>query len=319
MEVDQTYFNVPWSGVRSSTLPYALEPNPSSGDLTYDDPDNENYLKICPWGYDGPNDTTPSGWRGQRKSLSNLGGYTTFVDEDFQLNYPTQQFPAATACRKEDTDCSSNPDTCMVGSCTDAEVVAGERTRIELKVAAGQTPECQYSSTLDNGYIQLKCKMRDSGFGNTGPYKPNVDRCAPWTHTGFKNTVTEEMLDVSYVRHWSRAGNQFVYFAVFETVREDAIALVNAMFNNTEGSVDLPIEVWSASFFNSSNIPTDYHPSSLSAFTFVYGDGAEYGTSIDGLSRRRIGSTQQGVGFPNARDYTVFTVSRYFFAVPFFV
>lgn len=301
--------------------PYALEPNPSDGELAYN-PANENYLKLCPWGYDGPNDATPSGWRGQRKDLSNLGGYTTFVDDDFQLNYPTQQFPAATACRKQDTDPTClNPDTCMVGSCTDAEVEAGVRTRIELKIAAGKTPECEYSSTLDNGYIQLKCKMRDSGFGNTGPFKPNVDRCAPWTHTGFKNTVTEAILHVSYVRHWSRAGDQFVYFAVFETDTAAAIALVNNMFDNTDGSVDLPIEVWSASFFDSSSIPADYDPSTLSAFTFVYGEGVEYsanGGSVGGLSRRRVGSTQQGVGFPNSRDFTVFTVSRRFFAVPFF-
>ena len=235
------------------------------------------------------------------------------MDDNFQLNYPTQHFPAATACRKQDTDPEcSDPDTCMVGSCTDEEVAEGKRTRVELKIAAGQTPGCEYSSTLVNGYIQLKCKMRDSGFGNTGPYKPNVDRCAPWTHTGFKNTVTGEMLHVSYVRHWSRGGNQYVYFAVFETDKDAAITLVNNMFDNTNGSDDLPIEVWSASFFDSSSIPTDYDPSTLSAFTFVYGEGDEYGASIDGLSRRRIGSTQQGVGFPNSRDFTVFTVSRCF-------
>lgn len=70
--VDQTYFNVGWGGVRSSKLPYSLEP--TNDILSYGDVNNVDYLPLCGWGAE------PEG----RQSISNingLGGYTTFVGE----------------------------------------------------------------------------------------------------------------------------------------------------------------------------------------------------------------------------------------------
>lgn len=90
LNVDQTYFNVGWGGVRSryavyrhnfslnsgfeftptyissntmtphilllysSSLPYALEPDPTTGNLPYTDPNNVRNLPLCRWGNDEP-------------------------------------------------------------------------------------------------------------------------------------------------------------------------------------------------------------------------------------------------------------------------
>lgn len=88
--VDQTYFNLPWSGVRRSNLPFLLEPNKDTGVLSYDDPDTVDYCPLCNWGDDqpgGPQDL--GGGRCARDDLRNLGGYSTFVESGLFVNRET--------------------------------------------------------------------------------------------------------------------------------------------------------------------------------------------------------------------------------------
>lgn len=91
LDVDQTFFNVGWGGVRSSSLPYAIEP--INGTLDYgssSDINNVNFLDLCPWGTEGE--------VGIIRDLHELGGYTTFVTDRLLVN---QSFPSIeTWCRK---------------------------------------------------------------------------------------------------------------------------------------------------------------------------------------------------------------------------
>merc|ERR1719356_1404311 len=121
---------------------------------------------------------------------------------------------------------------------------------------------------------------------------------------GLKNTLTGGVLEVAHIKHWSwRSQDEDVFLAIYETDVTKAINTVNAFFDNTGNSNQLPIEIVVTT--NVENVPIGYNPSNTeSAFTFVYGKGRDYkafGGSVDGFSRRRLGST--------ARDYTVFTVN----------
>ena len=78
--------------------------------------------------------------------------------------------------------------------------------------------------------------MHDLGFGET----------KPWHAAKFVNTETGDVLDVTFVRHWSWTNNnEFAYFSVSTdefASASDAINAVNTMFNNA-GSDPLRIEV----------------------------------------------------------------------------
>ena len=117
--LDQTYFNLPWSGVRPSNLPYALEPE-TDGTLNYEDPSTVDYCPICAW---GGNDE-PGGAQGRcaRADLENLGGYTTFVGKGLLVDLPEVDQTPYLPCRKPDESCyGTNEDgslkvtTCMAG------------------------------------------------------------------------------------------------------------------------------------------------------------------------------------------------------------
>ena len=90
------YFNVGWGGVRSSNLPYPLEPN-SAGDLNYENPDNTSILPVCKWGTPNQPETD--------KDIHTGKGYTTFVDNRFLLdqNIP----PVLPWCRRK--TCPDDP------------------------------------------------------------------------------------------------------------------------------------------------------------------------------------------------------------------
>lgn len=185
--------------------------------------------------------------------------------------------------------------------------------------------------------VSLACNLRDTtGFGQTKPYATGGAECAPWTSKSLlrSNTskfdeifdiVTEQIdlsllwtdigfyrpdgqhMNIAYLRHWSwSATNKRVYFAVFSTDQTEAINMVNNFFDNRGNGSPMPIEVRPTS--NIPQIPPGYDPSTFDAFTYVYGDGLEYGSgaSVEGRARRRVGATEQGVGY---RDYTVFTVN----------
>ena len=74
-------------------------------------------------------------------------------------------------CRKNAVPCSANNGaTCMVDTCSDADVAAGTHTRLSLRVEAGASPNCRdhFGMTFaKNGvsYPIIKCDLRDAGFG----------------------------------------------------------------------------------------------------------------------------------------------------------
>jgi len=297
---DQNYFNVGWGGVRSSTLPIAIEPKTSDGSLSFADPNNVDTLEQCSWGSSPINPE-------QILNLDQSGGYTSFVTPGLLVNR-TLQAPEM-PCRDNTDPTCANTATCMVNSCTDAQVASVTHTRMKLRVRPNTHPAC----VKHNGYAYsyggriypgIKCNFRDTQFGQTSPNLSSPDDCAPWASMGLKNTLTGEVLEVAHIKHWSwRSQDEDLYLATYETDVTSAINTVNAFFDNTGNSDPLPIEVVVTT--NVESVPTDYNPSSTeSAFTFVYGKGEDYksfGGSIDGSSRRRLGST--------ARDYTVFTVN----------
>ncbi len=315
--MDQTFFDVAWGGVRSSSLPYALEPNQTTGTLNYANVNEVDYLPLCPWG--GGNDE-PGGPAGPaaRQDLRNTGGYTTFVDGGLLVN---QTFaPILPPCRKGSDPTCSNPATCMVMSCTDDQIRNNSYVRMELKVDAGRTPNCTYHM-MWKGLVSLQCNLHDTGFGEISPYSELVDECYPWTDIGLANSRTGEVLTVATVHHWSfSVGNKKSYFAVYSTNETEAIDMVNAIFDNSGYAKSLPIDIvpMIQSFPRRGSTQTpprrlplvdvtaSYDPGTLSAFTIVYGKGQDYGINLDGSSRRRIGSTSVGVG---TRDFTVFTVN----------
>eukprot|EP00581_Thalassiosira_minuscula_P014784 CAMPEP_0183721232 /NCGR_PEP_ID=MMETSP0737-20130205/13573_1 /TAXON_ID=385413 /ORGANISM="Thalassiosira miniscula, Strain CCMP1093" /LENGTH=1108 /DNA_ID=CAMNT_0025951205 /DNA_START=33 /DNA_END=3360 /DNA_ORIENTATION=- len=297
--IDQRYFNVGWGGVRASTLPFALEPNPTDGSLDYADPDNVDFLYLCNWGLDDPNkDTTPADST-VFKDLKDLGGYTTFVADGLLVN---KTLPDVLPwCRKASDPTCSDASSCMVATCTDANIAAGY-TRLQLKVRPNSSPNCAYHS-MHNGYVGLQCDLRDKLFGQSSPYLSGGDPCMPWTALGFFNMRTNEGLPVEWVRHWSWSPNNYrTYFTVYETDTTKAINMVNDFFTNVGYSDELLIDVRPTS--NIEEIPTGYDPASIPSFTWVYGKGEDYGDiskPVQGKSRRRIGSS--------SRDYTVFTIN----------
>ena len=77
--VDQTWMNVGWGGVRTSALPFALEPDPSTGTLAYDDANSVDYLDLCKFSEGAEGHATV-------ENLKLPRGYTTFVDGRLLVN-----------------------------------------------------------------------------------------------------------------------------------------------------------------------------------------------------------------------------------------
>ena len=308
--VDQTYFNVPWTGVRRSNLPFALEPDRYTGELSYDDPDTVDYCPLCPWGQDAPGgEQDMGGGRCARTDLRNLRGYTSFVERGLFVNRETidQQY---LWCRKPNADCSTSADTCMArpSECYNADGTPKTGyTPITLQVNAGQTPNCQNHIGIFEGYQTLQCNMHPTGFGNTGAYLyagTSSDSCAPWLEGGEMGIYREDTgagITIPYVRHWSwSATNQKMYFSVYSQHLTGAINLVNSVFDNRLNTTH-PLQLRFETFPPGGTLPgPSYDPGALNAVTFVYGDGSDYNT-VPGTGRRRMGSS--------SRDYTVFTIN----------
>ena len=153
-EVDYTYFNVGWGGVRSSNLPYALEPGKNDDDvLDYSDPTNLDVLPLCYWGggrdapgaalsTDFPVNGKSTGTQAERKDLNDdkMKGYTTFADkdlvvkQDFETGGNTYLSTKGPPCR--------NSDGVTVLSCTQAQIDDEGYTRMQLKVDGNSSPNC---------------------------------------------------------------------------------------------------------------------------------------------------------------------------------
>jgi len=323
LNVDYDFFNVPWAGVRPSNLPYALEPDGATDSISFDAPNNVDFLYQCRFGgtniYGDPgHDSKPSSqpaWRGMSEDLKNTGGYTTFVEYGLLVN---ETAPFEMPCRDNGgPTCFEDKGQCMASSCTDEQVQSGAFTRMQLKVAPDSSPGCtehapKYDNTY-NKYAVLQCNMRDTGFGkNTGFVSDDVFTCTPWVLLKFVNTVTGEALDVPYVRHFSWSPNdRIVYFGVNEMDTTTAIDMVNGMFDNTGNPDELLIDV--RTFHGAIDaVPANYNPSNLKAFTYVYGRGEDFDGpgSIGGRVQRRVGTTET---LPHTRDYSVFTVRWFAF------
>jgi len=327
MNVDQTYANIGWGGVRTSTLPYALEPNNITGILEYSDVNNVDYLDLCTFG-------EPPMGKAMISDLKQLGGYTTFVESGLyinQLNLP----PILPPCRKPGVNCTISPATCMVETCNRTDIDAGF-VRMELIVKAGKTTDClAYTELYNDRYVQLRCIMHDVGFGITMPNPDTLlSSCAPWLELGLYNSRTGRGVNVAFLRHWSYfPSDGRLHFAVYTSNKTEAITIVDSMFDNTNSTTDLMIDMrptrrilpegsihapsismpLNTTTITTTTTTTNYNPSTLNTFTFVYGKAEEYGTStLPGNARRRIGSTEIG---PMTRDYTVFTINWFGYAV----
>jgi hypothetical protein len=311
--VDQTYMDVGWGGVRTSSLPFVLElggnsnsnATPSTTRLKYEDVNDVDYLDLCKFG------ETASG-RAAVSDLKQLGGYTTFVDGRLLVN---QTLPhISLPCRKpigSGGNCTSDPSSCMVGSCTASDIRRGY-TRMNLRVAARSHPQCVAYNGLWNDLVVLQCAFHDVGFGHTFPTPESLTTCAPWAEAGLFNAKTKVGINIANLRHWSyfpRDG--MMHFAVYSSNKTEAVSVVNSIFDNTRGARDLAVEIRPVRrmllggsvrdqpiTLPMEKTPSDYDPSVFDTFTFVYGDGK----SAPGNSRRRVGSTEVGA---KTRDYTV--------------
>ena len=299
--MNNNYFNVGWGGVRSSTLPYALEPSPDTGHLTYADPAAVDYLPLCPWNNDDPDKNAATAGRAVRTSLADpsMSGYTTFVQESLVVREALAVPPLP---------CKDSQGT-MQASCTQADIEAGA-VRLELFVREGRTPNCRKHNTQAsrleraNGLFSLECEMHDKGFDRKDAKLHQADPCRPWSKLGLLNTRTDEVLQVEYIRHWSwQSDTRKMYFSVASTSTTAAINMVNTMFNNEA----FPNERLHITLVVTENpAAADYDPNDLGSFTLVYGKGVEYQNDVEGHARRRIGSTKQG---PGTRDFAVFTIN----------
>ena len=305
--IDQGYFNVPWSGVRSSTLPIALEPNPLTGELKYEDPDTVDYCPLCGWGNDSPGG--PQG-RCERADLQDLGGYTSFVGRGLQVNRPTTNQKPFVWCRKPNTSCFTDPTTCMANpdECYNADgTTKTGYTPVIMEIPANLTPDCRNRGEFSNGW-ELKCRMRRTGFGRNNPNfsTSNVnDVCSPWETPGtigFYREDTNQGFNATFIRHWSFNPNaQWMYFRVDAASFTEARNMVHSVFDNTGNNQVLPIKFQSTQSSTSSDVPSDYNPGALPSVTFVAGDGVS--SLSPGSFRRRMGSSN--------RDFTVYTINYY--------
>jgi len=297
--IDQGYFNVPWSGVRPSNLPIALEPDPLSGELSYEDPDTVDYCPMCGWGLD-----EQGGAQGRcaRDNLQNLGGYTSFVGHGLYVNTPEPAVQKPSLwCRKPGADCTTAAATCMAtpDECynEDGSVKEGY-TPVILEVPALSNPDCRDRGEFANGR-ELKCKMHRTGFGNTNPNLSSSVPCAPWAKMKFYREDTNEGFEATFIRHWSNSpADQYLFFRVDAPSFAAAKDMVHNAFDNSGNSGVLSIKFEAAPpTITQENVPAGYNPGALPSVTFVAGDGTSPLTP--GNFRRRLGN-----GY---RDYYVYT------------
>jgi hypothetical protein len=128
---------------------------------------------------------------------------------------------------------------------------------------------------------------------------------APWLQGGTMGLYREDTgagITIPYIRHWSWSpSNEYMYFSVYSQNLTEAQYLVNNMFDN-RGNTTHALSLRFETFPPGETFPgPSYDPGALNAVTFVYGDGDEYGVTVPGAGRRRMGSS--------SRDYTVFTIN----------
>jgi hypothetical protein len=196
--------------------------------LDYSDPDDVDYLPICPWGQDGPDDNESGNQvRGVRKNIQNTTGYTVFVEDGLLVNptHPTSTNEIKPWCRRAFCDASNSnlncknantcSEPCMVSSCTDTDIAGGYK-RIELVIPPGG-PDCQMKNEAQDGKVQLKCKLlNETGYGETTPYLYSSDPCWLSGRMAFVRSDTGAAVEVYFIRHWSYYTDElYVHFTVY--------------------------------------------------------------------------------------------------------
>jgi hypothetical protein len=319
-ESDLNHFNVGWGGVRPSKLPFVLEPTTADA-LIYDNANTVDVLPLCLWSGDDYRG------RAEPKNLPLTGGYTTFVENGLLVNttLPTLLPP----CRKPNVTCGTTTDasSCMVETCTDAQISTQGYVRMALKVSSNSSPNCVSNGLTTDGLVSLQCDFHDVGFGRINPSYPmtSYGKCAPWTDIGLFNSRTGQGLNIFHLKQWSFSPtSKRMTFVVYATDMVASQNAVNSMFNNVGHAADLAIELRALRknremYFTPGTkiqsptmgipfqtLPAEYNPSALNTFTYVYGRGEDYSlNAIPGVGRRRMGSTGEFKG----RDYTVFSVN----------
>jgi hypothetical protein len=123
---------------------------------------------------------------------------------------------------------------------------------------------------------------------------------------------------VALLKYWSWNSDKKVWFAVYTKDKTTATNTLNEIFSNAGSADVLPIEIRPLRKSDAltileatpltklplASVPADYNPSSINAFTYVYGRG-EANAAAGGASQRRIGSTDHSQG----RDFTVLEMS----------
>lgn len=210
-----------------------------------------------------------------------------------------------------------------MGPCTDQEIAdkpAGALYPIRQALSVPQGgPDCRNDNNVSyqlpassNNWVSLICNF--TSYPGDGQITPLEERTV-----GFYNGVTNRILTVWHLS-WNPVDAR-TFFSVSMENPSEAISVVNAMFANS-GPDPLPVTIVGIdpSFATNGShllskeirstlsapltVPADYDPAPLPAFTFVYGDGADY-ASVGGYGRRRLGSVNAAVD----KDLTVFTVN----------
>lgn len=179
--VDQTYFNVVWTGARTSNLPHALEADRTTGILNYQDPDVNDVLNLKSWGNDGPTSVANGcdAITSERVNIDQLRGYTAFAGNGLLVKEPelkrscrkpnancADDFVAATGCNNGAQDGCCMVDECR---CDNGDAAWDTYTEMDLFVRANASPNCKYHSANHQNpadgryYINVQCDMHDTG------------------------------------------------------------------------------------------------------------------------------------------------------------
>ena len=277
-----TYLNLPWSGIRESTLPDVLTPDPATSTLTIDPSNGDVRTPIFGWGE--PEEVASATYF----EPGATAGYTTFAAKI----WPNKTALAVDLpCIKPYSDCSNgalpdDPTNCMVSNCSDDQITNEGYERMVLQVASVGT-HCQrrldHPAATRTNNLLLRCQLRPKG-GYGKQYGTDLGDYILRNSTG-------QGIRINQIYHWSWAlSKNFVDFFVTDYPDDDSWQ------DTLKGQIE-------QTFPPGENItlttyvmpePDDYDPSSLPSLTYIYGKGEEYESGyIDGQGRIRIGATHR--------------------------
>ena len=278
-----TYLNVPWTGIRESTLPDVITPDPTTSTLTIDPANGDVRTQIYGWGE--PEELASA----TTLRPGTTAGYTTFASgvwpnkTAIQMDLP---------CIKPNSDCTNgalpqDPDNCMVSNCSDAQIAAEGYERMVFQVPSTGT-HCQrrlHSTASRRNNLLLRCRLRTKiEYGKQ--YGTDIGDYILMNSTG-------SGIRINQIYHFSWAMDQYVYLFVTDYLDDDS-------WHEGEHNLKEQIE---ATFLPGENItfttytmpqPEAYNSSILPSLTYIYGKGEEYESSdLGGQGRIRMGATHR--------------------------